>query len=89
MAHTAFKRLSVPIDEGTFMAIKILAKAKGASLGSTASAFLTDAAPTMVALAQAIELSKSDPNAAAKILQSMANEAQMSLSDEQLDLIKN
>lgn len=81
-----FKRLTVPFSEKGYKAIQELARVRNASLASMVYEFIDSNHVQILTLAKAIEFAKTDPNKAAEILKSMAEDTQNDLSETQMEL---
>lgn len=86
MAHSK-RRISVPMDEETIQALDRLANSTGGSIGGTAGKFLDELKPQFLALAEAMEIIKSDPVKSSMIMQKSLLEAQQFATEEQLDML--
>ena len=84
-----YKRLTVPMSENGYKAIEKFAEASGSSLGSAVMEWLEESHPMILKLAQVIELSKTDPVMAHKLMQKMTLETQKQMAEEQLDMLEN
>lgn len=86
MAHTKH-RVSIPLDDATVDALRRLADATNSSIGATAGSFLDGMAPNFIQLAEVYELAKSNPTAAASLVQQIGSQAQGKFDSAQKMLI--
>ena len=83
-----FKRQSIPFTENGYKAIEKLAAANGSSIALTTMDWIEESHTMILRLAEAIDLAKSNPALAHKLMQKIAFEAQKDLVDEQLDMLE-
>lgn len=83
-----YKRQSIAFTENGYKAIEKLAAANGASVAQTTMDWIEESHPMILKLAEAINLAKSNPALAHKMMQRLAFETQKELVDEQLDMLE-
>lgn len=83
-----YKRQAIAFTENGYKAIERLAKVRGSSIAATAKDWIEESHPMILKLAEAMELAKTNPALAHKMMQKLAFEAQKELVDEQLDMLE-
>jgi uncharacterized protein (DUF2344 family) len=81
-------RIPIPFNDEARHAFQQLAEVTNSSISACAADFLNDMAPSVLRLAEAYKIAKSDPRRAVDLVNMLAEESSESLEEEQTKLNK-